>query len=493
VADTLIEVEITALDEAGDGIAPYGRGRLLVPFTIPGERVRVALPPASTRGGERQTRRAAGADRRARLVAVVTPSPHRVAPRCPHFGPAPRAGADGECGGCAWQHIAYPEQLRLKTARVEAVVRAALRDAPATAPMRPSTPIDAPWGYRHKVHFVFGQPSGGRGRGPLTMGHYARGSRRVVTAHACPVHADAGNDVAFALRDACGRTGVAAAGTDGANNRPRGRADGTLKSVAVRVARGTPEIMTTLVVTDDRDRGLRTATRAVFDDAPEHVGLHVNLHPRPDGYIFGRETRHLRGPARLREQIGGLSYLVSPTAFFQTNLAAAEILVELVRDAIPPGARVLDLYAGAGLFALPLAAAGHAVVAVEENRAATDDGEASRRLNGIPSDLCRFIARPVESALPALPRAASAAEAVVLDPPRDGCAPEVLQAVFAGQRPDVAVYVSCDPGSLGRDLAAVDRLGYTARSVQPVDMFPHTPHIETVVVLVPRPAQAHFR
>ncbi len=487
MADAVIEVEITSLDEAGDGVALYGRGRLTVPFTIPGERVRVALSPTSAHSDERQSRRAAGADRRARLVAVARPSPHRVAPRCPHFGPARRAGSDAECGGCAWQHIAYPEQLRLKTARVDAVVRAALRDAPATAAMRPSTPIDAPWGYRHKVHFVFGQPSGGRG--PLTMGHFARGSRRIVTAHACPVHADAGNDVAFALRDACGRTGVGAADTGGAKGRTRGRADGTLKSVAVRVARGTPEIMTTLVVTDDRDRGLRTATRAVFDDAPDHVGLHVNLHPRPDAYVFGRETRHLRGPARLREQIGSLSYLVSPTAFFQTNLAAAEILVELVRDAIPPGARVLDLYAGAGLFSLPLAAAGHSVVAVEENRAATDDGEASRRLNGIPSDRCRFVARPVESALPGLPRG----EAVVLDPPRDGCAPGVLQAVFGDHRPDVAVYVSCDPGSLGRDLAAVDRLGYTARSVQPVDMFPHTPHIETVVVLVPRTAQPRFR
>lgn len=471
MADAVIEVEIASLDAAGNGVAGDGRNRLLVPCTIPGERVRVAI----ARGRE------TGPDRRAQLIAVVRPSPHRVDPRCPHFGPAPGAG----CGGCAWQHIAYPEQLRLKTARVEAVVRAAMRDAPATAAMRPSTAIDAPWGYRHKVHFVFGRAASGRG--PLTMGHYARGSRRVVPVHACPVHADAGNDVAFALHAACQRQGVSAATSDGADRRARGT--GTLKSVAVRVARGTPEIMTTLVVTSDRDTHLRSATRAVFDGAPSNVGLHVNLHPRPDGYIFGRETRHVRGPARLREELGGVSYLVSPTAFFQTNLGAAEILVGMVRDAIPAGARVLDLYAGAGLFALPLAKAGHTVVAVEENRAATADGEASRRLNGIPPDRCQFIARPVESALPGLP----ACDAVVLDPPRDGCSPGVLQAIFGDRRPDVAVYVSCDPDALGRDLAAASRMGYTARSVQPVDMFPHTAHVETVVVLVPRAGQRSFR
>ncbi len=507
----IIDVEITALNGDGDGIAPYGRGHLLVPFTLPGERVRVTRPRAARAArrphpqhrSARSTRTDAGepeAAAHARLVAVVRASPHRVDPPCPHFGPAPHrtgsqsgAGLHRGCGGCTWQHIAYPEQLRLKTARVDAVVRAALRNAPATTPMRPTTPIDAPWGYRHKVHFVFGHPAGGRG--PLTMGHYARGSRRIVPVDTCPVHAEAGNDVAFALYASLARAGVGAAGGAApAHNRARdGRDDGTLKSVAVRVAHGTPEIMTTLVVATDRDKRLRTATRAVFDDAPDHVGVHVNIHPRPDAYIFGRDTRHVRGPARLREAIGDVSYLVSPTAFFQTNLGAAEILVALVREAIPAGARVVDLYAGAGLFALPLAAAGHRVIAVEENRAATEDGEASRRLNGIPAERCQFIARPVEAALPRLPRTDSAVEAVVLDPPRTGCTPGVLQAVFGERRPDVAVYVSCDPDALGRDLTIIERLGYAARSVQPVDMFPHTPHVETVVVLVPQAAPRPFR
>ena len=130
----------------------------------------------------------------------------------------------------------------------------------------------------------------------------------------------------------------------------------------------------------------------------------------------------MTGPARLREEVGGASFLISPTSFFQTNVAAAEILVQQVLAAVPTGTVVLDLYAGAGLFALPLAKQGHTVVAIEENHAAVADGEASLRLNRVPEARCRFIAKPVEIALGTgrgsrLPDF----DVVILDPPREGC------------------------------------------------------------------------
>jgi tRNA/tmRNA/rRNA uracil-C5-methylase (TrmA/RlmC/RlmD family) len=155
------------------------------------------------------------------------------------------------------------------------------------------------------------------------------------------------------------------------------------------------------------------------------------------------------------------------------------MLVQLVLDAVPEDATVLDLYAGAGLFALPLARRGHRVVAIEENRAAVADGTSSRDLNRIPEDRCRFMAAPVERAL----RNVRAADAVVLDPPREGCEGSVLTAVFGTIAPRLAVYVSCNPEALARDLAIITRHGYTVTSIQPVDMFPHTGHIEAVAVL----------
>ena len=208
-------------------------------------------------------------------------------------------------------------------------------------------------------------------------------------------------------------------------------------------------------------------------------GLHLNVHQRDDGMIFGAATRKLRGIDRLREDVAGVSFLISPTAFFQTNVAAAELLVRLVLEAVPADVPVLDLYAGAGLFALTLAKRGHTVTAVEESREAVADGQASQRLNHIPEGRCRWIAAPVEASVKKL----RAAGAVILDPPREGCAPGVLDRVFGERAPLMAVYVSCNPETLGRDLRAVVQHGYRVESVQPVDMFPHTPHIETVVLV----------
>jgi 23S rRNA (uracil1939-C5)-methyltransferase len=406
----------------------------------------------------------------ASLIEIVRASPHRTTPGCRHFGPGQPSGIE-PCGGCAWQHIAYPEQLRLKTALVTRLVRAAVAGAPAANPMVATTPLDAPWGYRHKVHFVFGNAAG---RQPtLTMGHYARGSRRVVGVVECPVHAADGNAHAFALRDACLKAGVLAA------EPARRRRGDVLKSVAVRVARRTKERMMTVVVADDGDRALRGATRRALDAAGAGTALHVNLHPRHNAFIFGEVTRRISGPERLRDQVASVSFLISPTAFFQTNLDAAEVLVEHVRRALPAGAPVLDLYAGAGLFALPLARAGHAVVAVEENTAAVADGEASRAMNRIPPAQCRWVAATVETALGRV----GACDTVVLDPPRDGCSAVVSQRLFAERRPSLAVYVSCNPDTLARDLAIAAGHGYDVELLQPVDMFPHTPHVETVAVL----------
>jgi 23S rRNA (uracil1939-C5)-methyltransferase len=175
---------------------------------------------------------------------------------------------------------------------------------------------------------------------------------------------------------------------------------------------------------------------------------------------------------------------MSPAAFFQTNVRAAEILVRLVLDAVPPSSRIIDLYAGSGLFAIPLAAAGHDVIAVEENRLAVADGEAALKLNKAAQARCRFVARRVEAALTSLREA----DAVVLDPPREGCAASVLREVFGRLKPAVAVYVSCNPEALALDLGPICRNGYRIASLQPVDMFPHTAHIETVAVLERRVA-----
>jgi 23S rRNA (uracil1939-C5)-methyltransferase len=473
-----VEVEIDTVDPSGDGLARDGGTRIHVPYTIPGERVRVRIEYRH------------GRDAWASLDAILTPSPHRVQPRCAHFGPP------DDCGGCTWQHIAYAEQLQLKSRLVRECVAAAMRSgAPEVRPTLAAMGLDSPWGYRHKAHFVFANAHSSVARSRrdvqasrLIMGHYARGTRRVFDACECPVHDPRGNAFAFRLHEQCAAAGVTAASPErsrGASpERSRGarqERSGTLRSIAMRAGAHTPELMATLVVTDAGDKRLRAATRRALEtpDAPQ--SFHLNIHGRADAYIFGRDTRHIRGPHHLRERVGDTTFLISPTAFFQTNVHAAEILVRLVLDALPAGHPVLDLYAGVGLFALPLAKRGDRVTAVEESRAAVDDGIASLRLNRIHETSCRFIARRVEVALrSAQPRDAMHA---VLDPPRDGCAPAVLDELFGRLRPARVAYVSCNPEALARDLAVIARHGYRAGPLQPVDMFPHTAHVETIAVL----------
>lgn len=458
----LLLLDIEHLDSSGDGVARHRGRTITVPFTIPGERVRASVEPSH---------------RSASLVEVVRPSAHRVEPGCSHFG---------VCGGCAWQHIAYPEQLRLKTDLVNRLVKPAVPTAPPARPMIAATPLDNPWHYRQKVHFVFGPPSpGGSGgpgsssRGGLVMGHYARGSRHVMPVVECPVHDARGNAVAFGLfsryATVSGRQGLP-----------------TLKSIAIRVSGSTSETMATLVVTENSDSRLRAATRKALAGPAPPSSFHVNVHPRGDAYIFGPDTRRIAGTERLREEVGGVTFLLSPTAFFQTNVGAAETLVQLVLGAVPPGADILDLYAGAGLFALPLAKRGHRVTAVEANRTAVADGEASLRVSRIPSERCRFIARPVSAFLSTFVdrhrrgTRTAATPVVILDPPREGCEAAVVDDVFGRLNPETAVYVSCNPETLARDLQRIVRHGHAIESLQPVDMFPHTPHVETVVKVTRR-------
>jgi 23S rRNA (uracil1939-C5)-methyltransferase len=411
-------------------------------------------------------------------------SAHRVTPRCRHFGP---------CGGCDWQHIAYAEQLRLKQRTIERSVPRGVAVLPTLA--TPSSGDGTPWGYRDKVSFVFGP---GGGQQPLVMGHYRRGSRTILPVEECPVHAEAGNVLAFALRDALAKAHVAGASPDG-------RA-GVARYVVVRVSESTGEAVGTLVATENAKALRRVTADLQARIAPDLsggrrpvVGFHLNLHDRPGPFLFGGETRRLFGLTEVREQVGGASYLVSPTSFFQTNVAAAGVLVRVVLEVLADERfqRILDLYAGVGLFALPLAKAGRRVTAVEEDREAIASAAAALRLNGIDPDRCRLVAARVEDMLGGPAGDGRAArrrgqtmtavggewDAVVLDPPRQGCPPGVLDVVLRSLRPARIVYVSCSPEALSRDMARVDGTGYEFERVQPVDMFPHTAHIETVVVL----------
>jgi 23S rRNA (uracil1939-C5)-methyltransferase len=355
---------------------------------------------------------------------------------CKHFG---------VCGGCTIPGVPYAEQLARKR---QYLARLLGMDVPALIP----SPQES--GFRSKVAFVFG---------PRAMGHYAQGSQRVVPIEECPVHHERGNRIAFALRDRLRRANIA---------------PGILRHIIVRTTEDGREASAMLVVTRN-DKSLRTPVRGLLASKEKPDGFFINIHPKPGPYMTGDETIKIDGRSHVKEVIGGVSYLVSPTAFFQTNVGAAAELVKLVLAETAGARRILDLFCGSGLFALPMAKSGATVTAVEENRQAIADADTNLRLNRMPTGQVRFLAARVEDALLRLAR--DPWDAVVLDPPRQGCSPEVIAGVFEEIRPPRVVYISCNPDALAKELPVILKTGYRVSRVQPVDMFPHTEHIETVM------------
>lgn len=370
---------------------------------------------------------------------------------CKHFG---------VCGGCSLPGVEYAEQLLRKQARLARLLG---------MPVPPLVPSPREDRFRTKVSFVFGPEGQGRG---LVMGHYASGSKQIVRVDECPVHSDRGNRIAFALRDRLMRARIYGAGA---------QRNGLVRHLIVRTTEDDRQAVAMLVVTKN-DKALRTPIRGLLASADRPDGFFINIHDRPGPYMVGSETIRIDGHSHVKQDgIVDTSFLVSPTAFFQTNIGAAREIVHLVIAGVGDAKHILDLYSGSGLFALPLVKAGARVTAVEENRQAVKDAEANIRLNRIPGGLIRLMMASVEDALPRVAR--DTWDAVVLDPPRQGCPPEVLDAVFNHLAPARAVYVSCNPEALAAELPVILSAGYRVTRIQAVDMFPHTDHIETVVAL----------
>lgn len=393
---------------------------------------------------------------------------------CRHFG---------VCGGCSLPGMPYAEQLLRKQARLTQLLG---------LPVPPLVPSPSEDRFRSKIAFVFGPEGQGRG---LVMGHYARGSKQIVRIDECPVHGDRGNRIAFALRDRLTRARIYGAGA---------QRNGLVRHIIVRTTQDDRQAVAMLVVTRN-DKALRTPVRGLLASADRPDGFFINIQEKPSSYMVGPETIRIDGHSHVKETLewesgsgkNRTSYLVSPTAFFQTNVGAAHALLQLVIDGVmdklstfAPGASaakkglsppaVLDLYSGSGLFALPIAQAGARVTAVEENRQAVKDAEANIRLNRIAGGQVRLLCSSVEDALPRL--AGDRWDAVVLDPPRQGCPPAVLAAVFETIAAPRVVYVSCNPDALAQEMPVILKAGYLVAHLQAVDMFPHTDHIETVAV-----------
>ncbi|MGE3171025.1 MAG: 23S rRNA (uracil(1939)-C(5))-methyltransferase RlmD [Planctomycetota bacterium] len=441
-----VTLDVEAFADGPDMLARIDSYVVLLPGALPGERVRAAIQSGARKFG------------RARVLHVDRASPDRVEPRCRHFL---------DCGGCHWQHVGYAAQLRQKQARVEKDLRFALGDdAP---PVEACVPAPEPYGQRHKValHLVPG------GRSALLPALHRARDVDLVALRECPAVAPK----AFAL----GCRAIELLGELRLPPFDPFTGHGLLRSVLVRHAAATGQSHL-LVVASGEVPELRHLLQPFLDAGATTVSL--NLNDGPPGRLLGHTTHLLTGPRRIDEILDGTTYCISPDAFFQTSPHGARELVRAVTAWLDPGPRdvVADLYCGGGLFALPLAARAGTVIGVEDSGVSIADAEAGQKRNRRRN--ARFVRGAADRVLLRFGNELPRPDLAVLDPPRAGAGPAVLERLCA-LRPRRIAYVACEPSALARDLLTLRGLGYAARSVLPVDMFPQTWHVEAVARLEP--------
>lgn len=430
-----MDVKIEKLVYGGEGLGHAEGNTVFVPFVLPEETVCIDAV-------ERKKKFVRGA-----LNSIITPSAERIEPRCPHFY---------TCGGCHYQHIPPEAQLRYK----EEILRDTLRRIGHIDWREPITlHASPPWGYRNRAQWKV-RPAGrdekqsGKAAGKLEIGYFRAGSVALVPVHECAVLSIRLENALKALRNAF----------------LAGEFPSSIREVEA-FADGADENL------------LLTVSFAGFPATLPHVADTLRAHiPNIASILFhdtSRERMELVGRGYLNYQAAGNSYRVGHMSFFQVNRFLIDEMVASVVGAEMEGEMALDLFCGVGLFTLPLTQRFRRVVGVESNPATVRDLELNLTANarraeirnaGVDEFLRKFTEPP---------------QLVIMDPPRAGLTSESLSRLVR-LRPERITYVSCEPSTLARDLAALSKSAYAVKEVHLFDLFPQTFHIETVVKLARR-------
>ncbi|PSN19608.1 23S rRNA (uracil(1939)-C(5))-methyltransferase RlmD [filamentous cyanobacterium CCP5] len=448
-----LELTVDDLTSSGDGLGRWEGRVVFVPDTVPGDRVRTRLLQVKP------------AFAKAKLLAVLKPSPQRVRPPC--------IVAD-KCGGCQWQPVAYEAQAAAKQQQVQDALS---RIGEIDAQVSPIIPADPPLGYRNKATYPLSLSQPKEGQEPrVRAGYYRKGSHRLVNLNQCPVQDDRLDPFLARIKQDIQRRGWSI--YDEKSHR------GHLRHLALRIGRRTGEVLLTLVATVDQLVDLEHQAAAWMAEYDALVGVCLNHNPARTNAIFGEDTLLVEGRSYLMEQFAGLEFRVHPTTFFQVNTEQAERLVaEILTELDLKGTEtIIDAYCGIGTLTLPLAQKASRCIGLEVQKEAVKQGQANAQLNGIEN--AEFRVGEVSDWLPKLELELDATpDVVVLDPPRKGCDRPILDALLE-MHPARIVYMSCNAATLARDLKILATGGYRVTRVQPADFFPQTPHVECVAFLV---------
>lgn len=456
-------VEITGVAAEGKSIARVNDMVVFIPYGAPGDVVNIKLDKKKRSYAE------------AHIVDMVKPSPDRVTPACEHFG---------VCGGCKWQHIPYESQLRYKRDQVvDALTRIAKVEIPEVNPTLGSKETFC---YRNKLEYTFSCKcwitfedlrSGREIADRNALGFHIPGAfDKVLDIKKCWLQDDLSNRIRLFVRQY-----ALAKGYEFYDIKAQ---QGLMRTLMVRIA-STGEVMLIVVFARPEQEKIDDLMGAIAAEFPEITSLLYVVNQKVNDTIADQEVITYRGRDYINEEMEGLQFRIGPKSFYQTNSLQAYELYKVARRmaCLKPDDLVYDLYTGTGTIANFVARQVKKVVGIEYVPEAIADAKLNSEVNGIDNTI--FFAGDMKDVLTdGFIEEHGRPDVMIIDPPRAGMHEDVVN-VILNARPERIVYVSCNPATQARDLALMDSL-YRVEEVQPVDMFPHTHHVENVVRMTRR-------
>lgn len=443
----IVHVTVADLTHEGKGVAKIDGYPLFIEGVLPGETGDIKVTKLNKGYGF------------ARLIRLDQASEERVEPPCPVYD---------ECGGCQMQHLSYEGQMNMKYSQVRNVINriAKLPDVP----VHPVLGLEDPWRYRNKAQVPVGLSSEGR----IVAGFYKKRSHEIIDMTECLIQHTESDIIIQKVKDVCAENGVMPY--------DEGHHKGVLRHVMARIGYQTGEKMAVLITRTNELPNREAIVESIRQAIPGITSIVQNVNPDKTNVIFGNVTRTLFGEDVIYDTIGGIKFAISARSFYQVNPVQTEVLYRKALEyaGLTGEETVIDAYCGIGTISLFLAQQAKLVYGVEIVPQAIEDAKQNAELNGITN--AYFEAGKAEDVIPAWYKQGIKPDVIMVDPPRKGCDEALLDTILK-MKPKRVVYVSCNPGTLARDLRILEDGGFKTREVQPVDMFPQTVHVEAVAWL----------
>lgn len=444
----IVTLKITSVTADGKGVGKTDDGMVVfVPLTAVGDvaEVRILKVLKNSSFGK--------------IENLITESQSRITPDCNCFS---------KCGGCVFRHISYCEELKIKEQRVaDAITRVGGLNDVEIKSIIGSSKTD---GYRNKAQL----PIGKNNYGEIITGFFANHSHRIIECDSCLLQPDIFNKITDTVKEF-----IKATNTSVYNEQTH---TGVLRHIYIRYGEKTGEIMVCIVINAKRLEKSELLVEMLKKCSDNIKTVILNINREKTNVVLGKENKILFGDGYINDILCNLKIRINPLSFYQVNRQQAEVLYNKAFEYadLSGNETVVDLYCGTGTIGLSVSHKAKKLIGVEIVKQAVEDAKINAKINGIEN--AEFICGDASKAVEILKERNIKPDVIIIDPPRKGSTPQVINYI-AQVQPKKVVYVSCDPATLARDLKLFDELGYKTLEVTPVDMFPRTSHVETVALL----------